>query len=484
MTDTSVMDEEISENGSNNESYEDPPSKYDWMKNVEYPKAMFDVPRTNEAFAEFIMRQATVDAAFVLLIRDEGGIYSFDSFLTAFNEQIPTIIEMFGTELMAHSRTGIDVMSAINLAHFLKTCDIIDDAGIPDYAYFNKNHQSAWCSYRTQHRRSIKTHFQKALKRLLHEEAKDNKDYESVGSPSLSSKPRKDSERTDSSSRRDHDFRWYFQKKAFKKLRHKEAQDKRYFEKGLKKLRHEEAQDNKDYESARTKSTKPREAGARTNEFGSFVPAHPAPRDFMTRAHDDELHAMTTKKERLIERQGADHQWKPSDHQDDQAAITTMDNVVYQVTNAPPNDDDNNTEKSLGVDNTDPPLLDPSALGPAFLANQNMQPEGTVKAEPIGHRLPSIRDEPCKRTESSCTMTIKTDIKTEPPKDPPTASAPQPRAARPKSSIAMPTLGDEQPYQRTEVIAAFHNIVSDIKWDDKRKSFPDLKERFNNFPTG
>ena len=79
-------------------------------------------------------------------------------------------------------------------------------------------------------------------------------------------------------------------------------------------------------------------------------------------------------------------------------------------------------------------------------------------------------------------MTIKTDIKTEPPKDPPTASAPQPRAARPKSSIAMPTLGDEQPYQRTEVIAAFHNIVSDIKWDDKRKSFPDLKERFQQFP--
>ena len=236
MTDTSVMDEEISENGSNNGSYDDPPSKYDWMKNVEYPKAMFDVPRTNEAFAEFIMRQATVDAAFVLLIRDEGGIYSFDSFLTAFNEQIPTIIEMFGTELMAHSRTGIDVMSAINLAHFIKTCDIIDDAGIPDYAYFNKNHQSAWCSYRTQHRRSIKTHFQKALKRLLHEEAKD---YESVGSPSLSSKPRKDSERTDSSSRRDHDFRWYFQKKAFKKLRHKEAQDKRYFEKGLKKRNHQ-----------------------------------------------------------------------------------------------------------------------------------------------------------------------------------------------------------------------------------------------------
>jgi hypothetical protein len=46
----------------------------------------------------------------------------------------------------------------------------------------------------------------------------------------------------------------------------------------------------------------------------------------------------------------------------------------------------------------------------------------------------------------------------------------------------MPTLGDEQPYQRTEVIAAFHNIVSDIKWDDKRKSFPDLKERFQQFP--
>ena len=68
------MDEEISENGSNNGSYDDPPSKYDWMKNVEYPKAMFDVPRTNEAFAEFIMRQATVDAASVLLIRDEGGI--------------------------------------------------------------------------------------------------------------------------------------------------------------------------------------------------------------------------------------------------------------------------------------------------------------------------------------------------------------------------------------------------------------------------
>ena len=237
MTDTSVMDEKVSRRDSHG-SYDEPPSKYDWMKNVEYPKAMFDVPRTNEAFAEFIIRQATVDAAFVLLIRDEGGIYSFDFFLTAFNEQIPTIIEMFGTELMAHSRTGIDVMSAINLAHFLKTCDIRDDAGIPDYAYFSKNHQASWCSNRTQHQRAIKTHFQKALKRLLHEEAKDNKDYESVGSPSKSTKPQEDGARTNGKSS--------FQKTGFKKLRHKKAPDKTYFEQALKKLKHKEAQDNKD----------------------------------------------------------------------------------------------------------------------------------------------------------------------------------------------------------------------------------------------
>jgi hypothetical protein len=118
------------------------------------------IPKFNVALTEFIIKQTGTKEIFPEVLRQEGGIHSYERFITVFNQPSSKIIELLRAKVSTEHQNNIT--RCIGLARFLAIPEftILGANSIPEYLDFKID---AWADYLSDHRRNLNNEFRQEL---------------------------------------------------------------------------------------------------------------------------------------------------------------------------------------------------------------------------------------------------------------------------------------------------------------------------------
>jgi hypothetical protein len=142
------------------------------------------IPKFNMALAEFIVKQTGTKGTFPEVLRQKGGIHSYECFVMVFNHPYPKILKVLGGKVPRDYEK--DIVKCIALACFLKLPEfsILGNHQTPEYATFK---QSEWIDHLSNHCRTLTNDFRKKLN--IHSTYEKNLKNECMRICHLSSKP-------------------------------------------------------------------------------------------------------------------------------------------------------------------------------------------------------------------------------------------------------------------------------------------------------
>jgi hypothetical protein len=99
--------------------------------------ALPQIPEFNVALAEFIVQRAATETSFPEILRQEGGIRSYERFIKILASPFPTILQILGG--LVSTMYEKEIVECIALATFLTDPEhtILGVDGVPEYADFD-----------------------------------------------------------------------------------------------------------------------------------------------------------------------------------------------------------------------------------------------------------------------------------------------------------------------------------------------------------